>query len=43
MIRGDDSMLDIQNMTKIYGRNKNSQVKALNGINLTVVKTTLQK
>lgn len=37
MIRGDDSMLDIQNMTKIYGRNKNSQVKALNGINLTVV------
>lgn len=30
-------MLDIQNMTKIYGRNKNSQVKALNGINLTVV------
>lgn len=30
-------MLDIQNLTKIYGRNKSSQVKALNGINLTVL------
>lgn len=29
-------MLDIQNLTKVYGKNKNSQVKALNGINLTV-------
>ncbi len=29
-------MLEIKNLTKIYGKNKNSQVNALNGISLNV-------